>query len=90
MLGYVSVFSYPQCKESLALRGHEEKKNTKCDDSFGFHIFKTICFLELLTHLWGVSTYMCKIIGKALVNLAKIIPEIQARRTYVDEKVVEQ
>lgn len=54
MLGYVSDFSYPQCKESLVLRGHEEKK--KCDDLVGFHIFKTICFLELLTHLWGVST----------------------------------
>lgn len=25
-----------------------------------------------------------------MINLAKLIPEIQVRRTYVDEKVVEQ
>lgn len=76
-------------QRKLSLRGTWGEKN-KCDDSFGFHIFKTICFLELLTHLWCVSTYMWKIIGKALINPAKLIPEIQARRTYVDEKVVEQ
>lgn len=89
MLGYVSVYSHPQCKESLALWEHEGGKTN--DDSLGFHIFKTTCFLELLTHLWCVSTYVCKIKGKDLVNLAtKIISEIQVRRTYVDEKAVEQ